>query len=84
MILEEGCQLLANNPKIGRACDNIRAGLRGREYGRHVVFYRQEAGGILVSRILHQRDDWDCPFLFVPEGRHGVDSCCAAGRHPGG
>jgi plasmid stabilization system protein ParE len=25
------------------------------EHGRHVVFYRQEAGGVLVSRILHQR-----------------------------
>jgi plasmid stabilization system protein ParE len=25
------------------------------EHGRHVVFYRQEAGGIPVSRILHQR-----------------------------
>jgi plasmid stabilization system protein ParE len=25
------------------------------EHGMHVVFYRQERGGILVSRILHQR-----------------------------
>jgi plasmid stabilization system protein ParE len=25
------------------------------ECGRHVVFYRKDAGGILVSRILHQR-----------------------------
>jgi len=25
------------------------------EHGRHVVFYREAAGGILVSRILHQR-----------------------------
>jgi plasmid stabilization system protein ParE len=25
------------------------------EYGRHVLFYRIEAEGILVSRILHQR-----------------------------
>ena len=25
------------------------------EQGKHVVFYRQEPGGILISRILHQR-----------------------------
>jgi plasmid stabilization system protein ParE len=25
------------------------------EQGRHVVFYRQQPDGILISRILHQR-----------------------------
>jgi plasmid stabilization system protein ParE len=25
------------------------------EQGKHVVFYRVEPGGILISRILHQR-----------------------------
>jgi plasmid stabilization system protein ParE len=25
------------------------------ESGRHIIFYRQDAGGILVSRILHRR-----------------------------
>jgi plasmid stabilization system protein ParE len=25
------------------------------EHARHVVFYRIESGGILISRILHQR-----------------------------
>jgi plasmid stabilization system protein ParE len=34
------------------------------ECGRHVVFYREDAGGILVSRILHQR--------MLPE-RHAID-----------
>jgi plasmid stabilization system protein ParE len=29
--------------------------LRRQEHGKHVVFYRQERGGILVCRILHQR-----------------------------
>jgi plasmid stabilization system protein ParE len=29
--------------------------LRRLEHGKHVVFYRQDRGGILVSRILHQR-----------------------------
>jgi plasmid stabilization system protein ParE len=25
------------------------------EQGKHVVFYREDPGGILISRILHQR-----------------------------
>jgi toxin ParE1/3/4 len=47
--------MLAANPALGRACSEIRPGLRRLEHGRHVVFYRQDAAGILVSRILHQR-----------------------------
>jgi toxin ParE1/3/4 len=53
--LEDCCRLLAGNPALGRACDEIRPGLRRMEQGRHVVFYRVESGGILISRILHQR-----------------------------
>jgi toxin ParE1/3/4 len=53
--LEDCCQQLADNPRLGRTCDEVRPGLRRREQGRHVVFYRKEPGGILVSRILHQR-----------------------------
>jgi toxin ParE1/3/4 len=62
--LEACCQMLADNPALGRACDYVRPGLRRMEHGRHVIFYRQEAGGILVSRILHQR--------MVPE-RQAID-----------
>ena len=53
--LETCCQQLADNPELGRKCSYIRPGLRRMEHARHVVFYRIEAGGILVSRILHQR-----------------------------
>lgn len=53
--LENCCQLLAGNPALGRSCDEVRPGLRRMEQGRHVVFYREEPGGILISRILHQR-----------------------------
>ena len=47
--------MLAANPMLGRACDYICPGLRRMEHGRHVVFYREAAAGILISRILHQR-----------------------------
>jgi toxin ParE1/3/4 len=53
--LEACCRMLANNPALGRACDHVRPGLRRMERGQHVVFYRENAGGILVSRSLHQR-----------------------------
>jgi len=53
--LERCCQLLADHPESGRSSHQFRPGLRRMEHGSHVVFYRQEAGGILVSRVLHQR-----------------------------
>jgi toxin ParE1/3/4 len=52
--LEVFCQTLADNPALGRPCDDVRPGLRRLEHGEHVVFYRREFTGILVSRILHQ------------------------------
>ena len=63
--LEACCQMLADNPALGRACDDVRLGLRRMERGEHVVFYREDAGGILVFRILHQR--------MLPE-RHAIDT----------
>lgn len=52
--LAECTEMLAGNPLLGRLCDWIRPGLYRFEKGRHVVFYRKEEGGILVSRILHR------------------------------
>ncbi len=62
--LEACCQRLADNPESGRACESVRPGLRRMEQGKHVVFFRREPGGILVSRILHER--------MLPE-RHSLD-----------
>jgi toxin ParE1/3/4 len=64
--LEVCCQTLADNPALGRLCEDVRPGLRCLEHGKHVVFYRQEQerGGVLVSRILHQR--------MLPD-RHAID-----------
>lgn len=62
--LEAGCQMLAENPALGRACDYVRPGLHRMEHGKRVVFYRLAPGGILISRVLHQR--------MLPE-RHAID-----------
>ena len=53
--LEACCRAPADNPTSGRSCDQLRPGLRRMEQGKHVVFYRRDPGGILVSRILHER-----------------------------
>ncbi len=53
--LETCCQQLADHPASGRSCNDIRPGLYRREQGEHVIFFRREPGGILVSRILHAR-----------------------------
>jgi toxin ParE1/3/4 len=62
--LEVCCQTLADNPALGRLCDHVRPGLHRHEHGTHVLFYRRERGGIVVSRILHQR--------MLPD-RHAID-----------
>jgi toxin ParE1/3/4 len=53
--LETCCKQLGDNVELGRLCEDIRPGLRRFEHGRHVIFYRGNAKGIVVSRILHQR-----------------------------
>jgi len=63
--LEDCCQMLARNPALGRLCEDIRPGFRRFEHGKHVLFYRREPRGILISRILHRR--------MLPE-RHVMDS----------
>lgn len=52
--IEKCCRRLAGNPGLGRACENVRPGLRRLEQGRHVIFYREYQGSILVLRVLHQ------------------------------
>lgn len=53
--LDECCRALACNPRMGRACDEIRPGLRRIGCGRHVIFYRVGATDVIISRILHDR-----------------------------
>jgi toxin ParE1/3/4 len=53
--LHECFRMLAQTPGMGRGCDSVSIGLRRFEHGKHVVFYRIAAGGILIVRVLHQR-----------------------------
>jgi toxin ParE1/3/4 len=56
--LEDCCHLLADSPALGRPCNGIRPGLRRMEHGKHVVFYREEDGGMLPQiQAIDDEDD---------------------------
>ena len=77
------CQTLADNPALGRLCDDVRPGLHRLEHAKHAVFYRQERGGILVSRILHQRMLPDRYAIDDHLPSHCQDFLQCAGEIPG-
>mgnify|MGYP003580679656 CR=1 FL=1 len=57
--LEDAFQALADHPNRGRPADDVAPGLRRWNYQSHVVFFRLEARGILIVRVLHQRMDFE-------------------------
>jgi toxin ParE1/3/4 len=52
--LEDCCERLTRNTRLGRSCDAVREGLRRMEQGSHVVFYNTNESGIVIERILHK------------------------------
>jgi toxin ParE1/3/4 len=58
--LQRAIERATANPRIGRACDEIRPGYRKLAAGSHTLFYRVTAEGVIdVVRVLHQRMDVD-------------------------
>lgn len=55
--LESCCELIAENPGIGRRCDSIEPGLRRMEEGKHVIFYKADGKEVQIIRILHANMD---------------------------
>ena len=55
--LENAVQLIADNPDLGRKCDEVKADYRRFGHDRHVIFYRKRAADIFIIRILHDRMD---------------------------
>lgn len=50
--------LLAENPDIGKSCDEIRYGYRKFPQGSHIIFYQQTGSQMIkVIRILHKSMD---------------------------
>jgi toxin ParE1/3/4 len=57
--LQRAAQAIAQDPRRGRACDDIRAGYRKFLVGSHVLFFRVTEERVIVVRILHQRMDFE-------------------------
>lgn len=51
---------LAENPRMGRPCDEIRECYRKLPHGAHVIYYKQPTDDeVLIVRILHGTMDVD-------------------------
>ena len=55
--LNEGIAILAENPKIGTNCDQLRRGYRRYHIKHHMVYYRINPSQIDIVRILHEDMD---------------------------
>ena len=60
--LDEKFNLIATQPLMGRARDELAACLRSFPFGRYVIFYVPIADGIDVVRVLHSARDIDTAF----------------------
>ena len=60
--LDEKLRLLATQPSMGRARDELSRGLRSFPFGRYVIFYEPLDDGIDVVRVLHSARDIDAAF----------------------
>jgi toxin ParE1/3/4 len=52
--LDQQAQSLAENPKIGKSCDDLGTGLQFFPYQSHVLYYLEDAHGITIARVLHE------------------------------
>lgn len=55
--LEDCFQLLADNPDMGRKCDDIQEGYFRHEHKSHIIFYRQRPNNIFIATIIHDKMD---------------------------
>ena len=60
--LDEKFKLIATQPLMGRARDELAADLRSFPFGRYVIFYQPIEHGIDVVRVLHSARDIDAVF----------------------
>lgn len=59
--LDLGFHRLTKNHKLGKPCDEIRAGYRCLHLNRHIAYYRLSASQIIIVRVLHERMDTSQP-----------------------
>jgi toxin ParE1/3/4 len=57
--IKAAIEAVADEPRLGRPCDDVRTGYRKYPAGSHLLFYRLTPDGIDIVRILHQRMDFE-------------------------
>lgn len=58
--IDQVFRTLAENPQMGKACDEIRTGYRKHPHGTHVIYYKLPGENeLLIVRILHAAMDVD-------------------------
>jgi toxin ParE1/3/4 len=56
--IQRAIELVADNPLIGRPCEEVRAGYRRHSVGSHTLYYRLAASDLIdVVRVLHKHMD---------------------------
>lgn len=60
--LEEACWMLAQNPAMGTAREDLMPNLRLWSVGDYVICYRTAADGIEIVRVVHGARDFDALF----------------------
>lgn len=55
--MEDCLQLLGDNPRMGRECNDIQQGYFRYEYKSHIIFYAQRSGYIFIAVIIHHKMD---------------------------
>jgi toxin ParE1/3/4 len=58
-LLQRAIEIVADDPRKGRPCDEVRKGYRKYTAGSHVLLYRSAKAGIYIVRILHGRMDFE-------------------------
>ncbi len=62
--IKDGFRALRDTPGMGAPRDEIATGLRAHPVRRHVIFYRDSEGELLIVRVLHER--MDLPVHLAP------------------
>jgi len=55
--MRERFRHLAKHPKIGRARDDIRGGMRSLLVGSHILYYETRNESVLIIRVVHKSQD---------------------------
>jgi toxin ParE1/3/4 len=56
-MIQAAIDTVSANPKLGRRCDEVRAGYRRHRAGSHLILYRETSDAIDIVRVLHEKMD---------------------------